>query len=505
MSKQFIDINRNKPINVPENCDGWLGEKSLARFVVDIVEELDTSSIELAYSGGGSSPYPPKMMLALLFYCYANGIFSSRKIERATYELIPVIFITGGTHPDHDTVNTFRQRFLAQMGTLFVMLLQIAHTMGILKLGDISMDGTKIKANASKHKAMSWEYACKLEVQLQAEVEKLLKRAEADNGQNSDGQKIDIPAELLRREARLEKIKEIKTELEKRAAERYAQEQAAYEEKLRVRAEKELQCGRKLGGIAPKAPEPGPRAKDQANFTDGESRIMPTAGGAFEQAYNAQATVDMATMLIIGQHVSQNTNDKQEVAPALAVLANLPDSLGSINNATADSGYFSKENAVMFEDAGIAAYMPNGRQHHNPTLEERFPEIIEVAEVITVPEIIEVAEVITVPEIIEVQEVMAISEVSEVIETIEVSKTPEEIKAAKEAKAVATVECRMKTEQGKKLYAQRKSTVEPVFGIIKEAMGFRRFMLRGLDAVQGEWSLVCMAFNLKRLCVLNLA
>lgn len=306
-----------------------MDENSLARFVVEIMEQLDSRAIEQAYGGGGSPPYPPKMMLALLFYSYAKGIFSSRKMEQATYEQIPVLFITGGTHPDHDSINTFRKRFLKELSDLFVQLLQIAHGMGVLKLGDISMDGTKIKANASKHKAMSWEYACKLEVQLRSEVEELISRAESASGQGQ--QEITIPTELQRREVRLAKIAEVKAELERRAAERFAQEQADYLAKMKEREEKEQQRGRKLGGKAPKAPEPGPQAKDQANFTDGDSRIMPTASG-FEQAYNAQASVDIATMLIIGQQVSQNPNDKQEVAPALQVLSRLSDALGSIDN-----------------------------------------------------------------------------------------------------------------------------------------------------------------------------
>lgn len=418
--------------------------------MVDIIEQLDTGELEQAYSGGGSAPYPPKMMLALLFYCYAKGIFSSRKIEKATYELIPVIFIAGETHPDHDSINTFRKRFLSHMSKLFVSLLQIAHGMGILKLGAISMDGTKIKANASKHKAMSWAYACKLEEQLRNEIAALIKRAELENGRAE--QEIDIPAELQRREARLEKIKEVKAELELRAAERYAQEQAEYNAKLKEREEKERNSGRKPGGSPPKAPEAGPRAKDQANFTDGDSRIMPTASG-FEQAYNAQASVDIPTMLIVNPHVSQNPNDKQEVAPALKGLSNLPDDLGLIKKAAADSGYFSRNNTQQFEKAGIEPFMPVGRQHHNPTLEERFPK------------------------------------------EPDAPKNPDSVEAAAH---------RMKTEAGRKFYALRKSTVEPVFGIIKEVMGFRRFMLRGLKSVQGEWNPVCIAYNLKRLCALNL-
>jgi transposase len=229
-----------------------LDENNLARFVVEIMEQLDTGMIEQAYRGGGSPPYPPKMMLALLFYSYAKGIFSSRKIELATYELIPVLFITGGLHPDHDSINTFRKRFLKDLSDLFVRLLQIAHGMGVLKLGDISMDGTKIKANASKHKAMSWEYPCKLEEQLCSEVQELIRRAESESGQGQ--QEIDLPAELQRREVRLDKIKEVKAELERRAAERYTQAQAEYKTKLKQREEKEQQRGRKLGGAMRQKP-----------------------------------------------------------------------------------------------------------------------------------------------------------------------------------------------------------------------------------------------------------
>ncbi len=227
------------------------------------------------------------------------GIFSSRKIEQATYELIPVLYITGGLHPDHDSINNFRKRFLGQLSPLFVEILEYACSLGIFKLGDISIDGVKIKANASKHKAMSWQYACKLEEQLKQEVAILLAKAESENGQGEP--EIDIPQELQRREARLQKIGEIKAEIEHRAQVRYEQEKAEYERKLAERAAKEKARGRKLGGRAPSAPEPGPQSKDQLNFTDSSSRIMPVSGGGFEQAYNAQASVDLETMPILGQ------------------------------------------------------------------------------------------------------------------------------------------------------------------------------------------------------------
>ncbi len=300
------------------------------------------------------------------------------------------------------------------------------------------------------HKAMSWDYACKLEEQLKQEVATLLAKAESESRQGEP--EIDIPQELQRRQARLEKLGEIKAEIEHRAQARYEQEKAEYESKLGERAAKEKARGRKLGGRPPKAPEPGPQAKDQMNFTDEESRIMPVAGGGFEQAYNAQASVEMETMLIVGHHVSQQPNDKQEVEPALTQLDQLPESLGQVEKAALDSGFFSEHNTHCFEAKGIEPYIASGRQTHNLSLEERL------APLPSPPQ------------------------------------NPD---------AVAAMKHRLKTETGKEFYAKRKSTVEPVFGIIKEVMGFRRFMLRGFEAVTGEWTLVCIAFNLKRLYALS--
>ena len=221
---------------------------------------------------------------------------------------------------------------------------------------------------------------------------------------------------------------------------------------MKERRAKEETLGRKLGGRQPKAPEFGPQSTDQVNFTDSESRIMPTSGGGFEQAYNAQASVDMDTMLIVGNHVSQNPNDKQELEPALEQLNQLPETLGQVNRAALDSGYFSEDNTKRLEQEQIEPYISRGRQTHNLTLSERLaPE----------PEAPENPDVLT------------------------------------------AMQHRLKTEAGQQFYAKRKSTVEPVFGIIKEVMGFRRFLLRGIDAVTGEWTLVCIAFNLKRLCRLS--
>ena len=450
MSNQFREIDRSQPITLPGNLEGWLDGHDLAHFIVEVVEGMDTGAIEGEYRGGGSAPYPPKRLLALLFYCYAQGIFSSRKIERATDELIPVLYITGGLHPDHDSINTFRRRFLPQLEPLFVGILLIAHGLGILKLGDVSLDGTKIQANASPHKALSWAYAERLEAQLRAEVRTLLQRAEAVGGPGES--EIDLPAELKRREDRLRKIAEVKAEIERRAQARYALARAEYEAKQAERAAKEQALGRKLGGKKPQEPTPGPQPKDQVNFTDEDSRIMPVSGGGFEQAYNAQATVDMTNLLIVGTHVTQNVNDKQEVDPALAELAKLPETLGTVKRAALDNGFYSERNVESLVEHGIEPFIAVGRQGHHEALEERLA---------PVPE------------------------------------------APKNPDAVGAMKHRLKTQEGKAFYAQRKSTVEPVFGIIKEVMGFRRFLVRGLEAVKGEWRLVCLAFNLKRLCALH--
>jgi transposase len=427
--------------------EDWLPEGHLARFIVEIVGQLDLTSIKSAYAGRGSKAHHPEMLLALLFYGYATGVFSSRKLERATYDSVAFRYIAANDHPDHDTIATFRKRFLSELKSLFVQILLIAQQMGILKLGKVSLDGTKIHANASKHRALSWKHACKLETQLKAEVEELLRQAEeADRADLPDG--LDIPDELARREERLAAIARAKAEIEQRAAERHAQEQAEYEKKLAERKAKEQKSGKKQRGKQPKAPVPGPQDKDQVNLTDAESRIMPVSGGGFEQSYNAQASVDLETLLIVGQHLSQNPNDKLEIDPALEVLSALPQSLGAVNTLLADAGYFSHDNVNACLKHEIRPYISSRRDKHNQSLKERFAEPSPLSE---------------------------------------------------GADAVTEMNHRLKTRDGRALYATRKCTVEPVFGIIKHVMGFRQFLLRGVKSVRGEWDLVCMAWNLKRL------
>jgi transposase len=431
----------------------WLPEGHLARFVVEIVEQLDLRSLKASYAGRGSQPYNPAMLLALLFYGYSTGVFSSRKLERSTYDSVAFRFIAANRHPDHDTIATFRKRFLKELSGLFVQILMIARQMNMLKLGSVSLDGSKVKANASKHKALSYEHACKLEVQLKSEVADLLKRAEsADKADIPDG--MNVPEELQRREQRLSGIAAAKIEIERRAAERHVREQAVYEEKVTARTKKTDETGKKPKGKQPKPPTAGPSSKDQVNLTDEESRIMPVSGGGFEQTYNAQAAVDTESKLIVAAHITQQSNDKQELVPTLKNLVALPKQLGTVTELLADSGYFSETNVNACVGEEITPYIAVDRQSHNRSLWERFKEPPPLPE---------------------------------------------------DADSVTTMKHRLKTKAGKAVYALRKVTSEPVFGIIKAVMGFRGFMLRGKESASGEWNLACMAYNIKRMHSLKMA
>ena len=451
MTHKFIPTNRDQQYLFPPAIQDWLPERHLARFVVDIVSQLNLRPLAETYAGKGFKAYHPEILLSLLFYGYATGVFSSRKIEKATYDSVAFRFISANTHPDHDTIASFRKRFLEQLKPLFVQILTLAHEMGLVKLGKVSLDGTKIKANASKHHALSWDHACKLEQQLQAEVQELLRLAEQADAEEIPDE-MDIPEELCRRQDRLDAIARAKAIIEARAAQRFAQEQKEYEEKVAKRRAKAKDTGKKPRGRGPQPPAPGPRKKDQVNLTDEESRIMPSSGKGFVQAYNAQAAVDVGTMLIVESHISQAPNDKQEITPTLAALDELPEKLGKIDTILADAGYYSDDNVASCEKSGIEPYIPPNRDKHNLPLTERF---------------------------------------------IDPALLPEE------AGVIDRMRNKLKTIEGRKIYAKRKSTVEPVFGIVKHVLGFRQFFLRGLEAVSGEWTLVSIAWNMKRMFALN--
>jgi len=453
MADRFVPVDRSTPHLFPPSVEDYLPDAHLARFVVDIVDRLDLCCLTGSYGGrGGSLSWHPAMMVSLLLYGYATGTFSSRKLEQATRDSVPFRYICANQHPDHDSICAFRKRFLREIEGLFVQVLVIAQQMGVLKLGTVSLDGTKIKANANKHKALSWQHANKLETQLREEVATLIALAEAaDNSELPD--ELDIPEEIKRREDRLAAIVRAKEVIQARAEARHAQEQAEYEAKVAARERQTKASGKRPRGREPKPPTPGPGDKDQVNLTDEESRIMPGSGGGFEQSYNAQASVDIDCGMIITRHVTQQSNDKREVDPTLAQLTAQAEVLGKPTGLLADTGYFSADNVNATAAEGIMPVIASGREPHNPPLAERL---------VAAPA------------------------------DFEPSGDP-----------VEDMRRNLRTSKGKALYAKRKSTIEPTFGVIKHVQGFRQFLLRGVDAVSGEWNLVCIAFNLKKLHVLG--
>lgn len=449
----FRTIDRQTGFLLPPSVDEWLPERHLARFIVEVIDALDLRSMSGGYRGSGSKSYHPRLVLGVLVYGYATGVFSSRKLERATYDSVALRFIAANEHPDHDTIATFRRRFLKDIEKLFVEVLLLAREMGLLKLGTLALDGTKIHANASRHSALSYEHAGKIEAQLKAEVAALLAQAEAaDTADIPDG--MSIPDELLRREERLQKIAEARAKIEARAKERFEREQAAHAQKLAARAQKTKATGKKPGGRPPAPPVEGPLPTDQVNLTDEDSRIMPVAGGGFEQCYNAQAAVAAGSLLVVVADVVQAPNDKQQIEPMLDKIGTLPGELGKAETLLADTGYFSAGNVEACEAAGLEPVIAMGRQPHHRPLAERFEKTLAAPD----------------------------------------NPTPVEAMAH-----------RLKTPEGRTLYALRKQTPEPVFGIIKSVLGFRQFSMRGLDKARGEWSLVTTAWNLKRMFALGYA
>jgi len=446
----FRLIDRETGFLMPPSVDEWLPPRHLARFVVEVVSGLDLRAMIGSYRGSGEASYHPALLLGLIIYGYATGVFSSRQLERATYDSVAFRFIAANQHPDHDTIATFRRRFLREIEKLFVHVLGVAREIGVLKLGTVALDGTKIHANASRHSALSYEHANKIEAQLKAEVADLLGRAEtADQADIPDG--MQVPEELARREKRLAEIARAKAVIEARAKERHARERAEYEARVAEREAKAAQTGKKPGGRAPKPPVEGPLRTEQVNLTDEESRIMPVADGGFEQCYNAQAVVAADSLLVIAVDVVQAPNDKQQIEPMLGKIAELPAELGKVGELLADNGYFSEANVNACAAAGIEPVIAMGRATHHPSLAERF------------------------------------------VGDPAAPKDPTPLEAMRH---------RLQTREGKKRYALRKQTPEPVFGIIKSVLGFRQFLLRGLEKVRGEWKLVTMAWNMKRMFAL---
>jgi len=446
MARKFLTADYQAMLDLEISLREALPVDHLAHFIVEIIAELDLRRIYRHYGQTGAPPYAPEILLGLLFYGYATGVYSSRKIEAATRYSIPFRFIAANLHPDHDTIAAFRKRFLNELKDLFVQILLIAQAMGLLEMGEISIDGTKIHASASKHSAVSYKRLLEIEQQLQAEVDGLFALA-AETDAEAVPVGMDIADEIARREARQRQLAEAKAVLGQRASARYAAEKAAYDQKMRARAAKAEATGKKPRGRAPQPPQEGPRDKDQYNFTDPDSRIMKNSTDqGFDQHYNAQVAVDHERLLIVGCGVSDQGNDKQQALPTLDAI---PPEVGKPRSASLDNGYFSESNIKAIEDRGVEPYIATGREGHTKSWAAYFAQVPEAP--------------------------------------------------SEEASAKAKMAYKLKTEVGKAIYRLRKCTVEPVLGIIQEVLGFRQFLLRGMASVAGEWTLVCLGFNLKRL------
>ena len=454
MRLKFLPVDRQTPMMFPPSVQELLPENHLARFVVEILEQLDLCRFTDVYAGNGKLAYHPEVMLGILIYGYATGVFTSRGIEKACYDSMAFRFIASEGHPDHDTIANFRARFDSEIKDIFTQVLTIASRMKLVKLGTISVDGSKIKANASKHSALSFGHAEELEKKLRTEVEELCRMASEAESQ-SGTLDLDIPEELQRREERLAAIQAAKTEIEARAAERYAREKEEHDARMAKR-EADREAGKKPRGKDPEPPKEGPLPTDQVNLTDGESRIMPVSGGGFEQTYNAQAAVDADSMLIVACDVVQATNDKKQIEPMLQELAALPPEMGKPHTLLGDNGYYSENNVNACAESGITPLIAPGREQHYHSLET-------------------------------------------------LKNMPDPYPADADVDPVTRMKNDLKSKEGRKQYGRRKCTVEPVFGIIKQAMGYRQFIRRGLNKVRSEWQWVSLAWNMRRMAVLSAA
>lgn len=454
--KTFKPYNPDQLYLLPPALRDWLPEGHLALFISDVVDTLDLEPIFSVYEQGdgrGQPPYHPAMMMKLMIYGYCMGKPSSRKLERASYEEVAYRVLAAEQHPDHDSISEFRKRHLKVLSGLFVQVLRLCQKAGLVKLGHVALDGTKIKANASKHKAMSYERMCKAEQELEQEVERLLKRAEevdrAEDKEYGQGKRGDeLPAELARRESRLKKIREAKAELEEEARDRAAKEAAQAQAKIEQRRLKEQQTGQRARGREPEVPDPKkavPPPKAQRNFTDADSRIMKDgATHGFVQAYNAQAVVDSQAQIIVAAALTEQANDKQQLVPMLEEVEN---NVGEKpKKASADAGYCSEANLTDNKLQGIDLYVASERHRHGEKIEE----------------------------------VSCAAPVSQ-------------------ATVIEQMRQKLKTAQGHAIYKMRKAIVEPVFGQIKEVRGFRRFSFRGKQKVAAEWQLICLTHNLLKL------
>jgi len=446
MAERFVEVDRDTPMLLPADLRDWVPEDDLVHFVIEAVKTLPTGQMMVNERGTGYAQYPPSMMLALLIYCYANGIFSSRRIERATYRDLGVRFLTGGTHPDHDTICSFRRQNAALIAKFFVRVLELGRELKLLQVGTISIDGTQIKANASRHRGVRYQRARELIQQLEMEVKELMAKAErADSQGEVDPAKM--PAELAKSRALQAKLQQACQQIDQRHKEAFAAELAEYQKK------KENWEKNKRRGNEPKAPvSSGPDAKAQSNLTDPHSRIMrKSKNEAFAQAYNAQLAVDAdGSQLILAASISQSSADSNQLQPMVQAASH--NTAQKPQAVLADYGYLNGPTIEQIQSQGIEAYVAVSAQ----AFERRRYDLRD-------------------------------------------QKQRRENPRKNRAPVLVAMEQKLATPEGRKRYLRRQASVEPVFGIIKRALGFRQFSLRGLQKVTLEWNLVCLAYNLKRL------
>ena len=454
MPANHVNIDRATPMLLPPDLRDWVAEDDLVHFVLEAIDGMALPTLRVNRRGSGSAQYPPKMMLGLLIYCYANGLFSSRRIERATYRDVSVRYLTANTHPDHDTICKFRRENFDAVAQAFVAILQLAKAMGLLKVGAVSVDGTRIRASASRDRNVRYDRAQELEAQLTEDIEALLRRAEQADEEDrkgpGDGQ--TLPKQLDRLEKLRQKMREAQAHLQAQAKAKAEAEQAAYQRKLAEREQR--QSHRKGPRLRPPTGDGQPQATDQVNLTDADSRLMRQSHGhRFEQAYNAQAAVDAdGSMLVLGARVTDHANDVNELTASLQAV---PGELGPIDAVLADTGYANIDAIRQFEDQpeGPELYVAVRREdNHDQRRYDYRPR--------------------------------------------EATDKPPRTLTDPTLLAMAA---KLRTDEGRRQYRKRKQSVEPVFGIIKSVMGFVQFLLRGLEKVRGEWSLVCLAYNVKRL------
>ena len=443
MSKSFRDWSRDQALLLPPSVHDFVPVGHLSRFVVTLVtEELELSAIMASYKGEkGQPPYHPAMMVSLLLYAYAVGIYSSRKIAKACVERVDFMAIVALQAPDFHTVSEFRRRHLAALSALFVQVLKLCAAAGLVKLGHVALDGTKIKANASKHKAMSYAYMKEREAELQAEVDAWLKAAEAadaaeDKAYGADRRGDEMPEWVANKEARLAKLRQAKAELEAEAKAAAAAEKAEHDQ-----AEDNESDGKPQRGRKPAPPLATPDPKAQRNFTDSESRILKTKDG-YIQGYNAQAAVDDEAQIIVAHTLTNNGSDQGQLSPLLdGIKANLG---SNPDEASADAGYCSTANLRTLSRRRIKGYIATGRQKHG-------------------------------------------------------TKSATAKRPAKPGSLLARMSEKLRRAGHRSRYRLRKQVVEPVFGQIKQARGFRQFLLRGMVKVKAEWALICTVHNIRKL------